>query len=806
MDTILHDVRYAFRLLLSQRLVTFLAILCLALGIGVNTTIFSVVDGIILRPLPFQDAEDLVVLEERQPRLGRSTFASYSNLRDWRERGTSFETMAGVAFRSLTITDGGEPERYSGGVISWDLFPMLGIQPALGRWFREDDDRPGAPNVVLLGDDLWRNRYGADPTIVGQTIRVNDQPHTVVGVMPPRFRFPENMRLWVPLTPLEHQSSRAARSIWVFARLREGVDVAMARAEMDGIAKRLEDEFPSENFGWGASTQPLRTEFVPEDVRLSIFTMMGAVTLVLLIACANVANLLLARATARHREMSIRAAIGAGRGRIIRQLITESVLLALLAVPLGILLAHIGNMLLDRAIPPDADIPYYIQWQIDGRVLVYTVAISAMTGLLFGLAPALQVVKANLLDALKAGSRGAGSGAHRHRLRNGLVIAEVALSLVLLVGAALFVRSFFNLQRASGGFDTAPLMTLRVYMPGDRYASPDTITQRIDDIIRRTESLPGVESATASNLIPVSDGGSMSAVVADGSPVAQGEESRVFYAGVTSHFFETLAVPVLRGRMFTDTESSQRADVAVINETMARQLWRDEDPVGRRFSLTDGSNSYSLTVLGVTPDIVNNEMDPELRPTPSAYLPYSYMATRNTGVVIRTAGEPAQITTAVRQAIRESDPTLPVFDVETMEGLRQRGFWQFLLFGRIFSTFGLVALVLAMIGVYGVLSYAVSQRAQEIGLRMALGARRADVILLVVAQGLKLAAIGIGIGFIGAQAVKYVIRSLLYNVGSLDLISFVLVPLSLMGVGALASYLPARRASSVDPIVALREE
>src|SRR5438067_3806172 len=490
MDTLFQDLRYALRTLTSSPAFAALTVVCLALGIGVNSTMFSVVDTIEIRPLPFREPDSLVALFTTRPAgdIERGS-VSYLDWQDWKARTHSFEELAGVGGRSLTLSDKDEPERFNGATVTWNLFPAIGIQPILGRQFLPEEDRPGGLPVVMLSHGVWQRRYAADPSIIGRTITVNGTPSTVVGVMPPRFQFPQRAQLWIPLTPIEYAASRTDRNIGVFARLQPGTSIAAARDDIRSVAGQLAKEEGADQ-GWSAEVQTMRDALMPDDVRLIVLTMMGAVTLVLLIACANVANLLLARATARQREIAVRAALGAGRGRIVRQLLTESILIALASAPLGIVVAYVGLEWLTRAIPPQNQTPYYIDWSMNPRILVYTVAIAIGTGLLFGLAPALQAARSDLHDALKDGGRGAGGSARRNRLRSALVVAEIALSLVLLVGASLFVRTFLNFEVSRAGLDSSPWMLLRFYMPGDRYESKDTIARRVDDIVQRAEALP----------------------------------------------------------------------------------------------------------------------------------------------------------------------------------------------------------------------------------------------------------------------------------------------------------------------------
>jgi putative ABC transport system permease protein len=800
------DLRFAVRTLRKSPGFTVVAVVCLALGIGVNATIFSVVDGVLLRPGPYPDPDSLVVLNATNHPLGVTRAGlSYPDFRDWRDANRTLSGMAAFTQRSLTIADGRtDPERYDGATISWNLFSLLGTPPALGRDFGPEDDRPGAAPVVLLSDDVWRHRYNGDPSIVGRAILVNATPHTVIGVMPPRFMFPETQRLWVPIAPYQNESPRQSRFLGVFARLRPGVTMEQAGMDLTALASRLEATYPKENQSWSALVRPLRSWMVPPQVEVMMLAMMGAVTLVLMIACANVANLFLARASVRHREISIRSALGAGKWRIVRQLLTEAMVIGLISAPLGMLVAWVGIRLVDRGIPPDS-VPYFIHWSLDARSLAYTVGISILTGIVFGLAPALQAARSNLQESLKEGGRGA-AGSGRARLRSGLVVAEIGMSLVLLVGASLFVRSFLNVQDSSAGFDTSPLMTMRFYLPGSAYDSPEAKARRTEDIVRRVEGLPGVQAAFASNFIPFGSGGSGGTVQVEGRAVEEGQAPRITFIAASPHLRRTLDVALLRGRDLTDSEEFTRTPVALINETMAKQFWPQEDPVGRRFQFQGEGEPEWFTVVGVIGDFRHFQGDSDRPIFPSAYVPYSFDPALNTGLTIRVSGEPSRITSAVREQIRQADVALPVFSMQTMEKLRQLNFWQFRLFGWMFSVFGAIALLLASIGVYGVLSYSVSQRVQEIGVRVALGAERGDVLKLILGHGMKLAGLGIVLGMIGAAGATQFIESILFNVTPTDPVSFGGVALFLTFVALLASYVPARRAMAVDPIVALRNE
>ena len=799
------DIRYALRNLWHSKGFATVAILCLGFGVGLNATIFSVIDGVLLKPYPYTDPDRILVVGEQNQRTDSQSGLSYLDMRDWKEANSVFTTIAGVAGRSLTISDrGGEPERYLGAAVSWDLFPLLGTSPILGRGFTVEDDRPGAGPVVLLGHDLWTRRYHGDAHIIGQSILVNGKPHVVTGVMPAGFAFPNNQRLWIPLEPEVSRDSRSVRGLFAFGRMKPGVTIERARQELDAIAGRLAGQYPATNEGWTSHLRTLREAFLPEEVPLVLYLMMAGVTLVLFIACSNVANLLLARAAARRREIAVRTALGAGRGRIVRQLLTESVVLGLISVPLGIVLAAIGTRLIAAGMPPD-QVPYYVRWELDWRSVVYTVVIAATTALVFGLFPALQVSGGNLHETLKEGTRG--NSVARSFLRSALVVVQVAFALVALVGALLFVRTFMNLGGSDLGFDTKPLMAMRFFLAGEVYEPEDAKLRRVEDVVRRVEALPGVRAAFASNLVPLSNGGGGGTVVVDGRPAQVNERAGIAFIGVTPHLNSTLGIATTRGRDFTDAEGWSHTPVAVINQTMAKRFWPGGEPVGGRFRLAEDTKVEWFTVIGVTADANVFGIDPSNEEPPAvAYVPFAYQQLLNTGLTIRVQGEPTSITSAVRSALRAADSNLPMFQVRTINEARRLSFWQYGLYGWIFGTIGVMGLLLAAIGVYGVLSYSVSQRTQEIGVRVALGAGRGDILRLVVGHGLLLAGIGISAGLALSAAAMPLARSLLYNVSPFDPLTFGAVATFLLLVAFLASYVPARRATRVNPVGALRGE
>ena len=800
---LLQDIRYAVRGLWQARGFATVAILCLSLGIGLNTAIFSIVDGIILKPFPFEDPERIVVLGTERP--DDAGGVSRLDMHDWKAASTkSFAAIAGINTRSITLSDGaGEPERHPGARMSWDLFRLLGVRPVLGRDFLETDDRPGAPGVAIIGHAVWANRYQSDPSVIGRAVTIDARPFTIIGVMPQGFEFPEVQRVWIPLELDAQADPRDARYLFTFGRLRPGVSREQGLADLKGIAGQLAREFPETNEGWTATLQPLRDAFLPDDVVLILGLMMAGVTLVLFIACSNVANLLLARAARRRRELAVRVAVGAGRVRIVRQLLTESVVLALASVPLGILIAVVGSRLIYAQIPPD-DVPFYITWSVDARSLAYAIVVSTATALLFGLAPAIQTTKRELNDGLREGARGNTGG--RALLRNGLVVAQVSLALVALVGALLFVRSFRNMDGLDLGYDTRSVLTLRFYMTGDRYLPNGEKSRRVEDIITRIEALPGVESAFASNWIPIGGGGGGGPIEIEGRSLDARNRPGISQIGATTGVLETLGLPIRRGRGFTSADFYR--DVAVVNETMARRVWPDQDPIGQRYRVWTRDNSRNwLTVIGVTADAQLFGVDPGDQEAPAAaFAPYPQGEAFSTGLSIRTTGDPAALTAAVRAAIRASDPNLPISFVRTLEDVQALAYWQFGLFGWIFGVIGGIGLLLASVGVYGMLGYAVSQRTQEIGVRMTLGADRTHVLKLVLGQGLRLAGLGVAIGLGLAALGTPVARSLLYDVSPFDPFSFAATSTFLLVIALVASYVPARRAMQVDPLVALRDE
>lgn len=808
MNSLLREIRYALRMLGKSPATTIAAIACMGIGIGATTTIYSVVHAILLRPFPFADPDRILAIHSTQLQNdiehGSLSYPAYRELARQAGANSAFSEVAAFTMRSLTLTGKQEPERVEGLEMSANLFSLLGVKPALGRLFLPEEDRPGSAGSILLSHDLWLRRFDGDPKVVGTSILVNSRPSTIVGVMPPRFLFPQDNLAWVPLALDHHDDPRAERTLGVFARLSPQASESQARAEIETFAATLAADHPEEK-GWGAEVQTLRRDLVGDGMQRMSIIMMCMVVFVLLIACANVANLFLSRAAARGRELAVRAAIGAGRPRLMREMLIESVLVGIGGGLLGVGLAHLGVRWMMASIPADNQPPFWIQIVIDGPVLAFTAAAAVLTGILFGIVPALLATGGNLQSVLKSGGRSEAGG--RSWIRKVLVVGELVLALVLLVGAALMMRSFLAVQKADPGFDMKKVMTLRIYLPGETYAEPAAKARRVEDIVGRLESLPGIEAVAASNLIPLGGGGGGGAIEIAGQPKESGQEPRVFWAGVTAHFFDAVGVKLVAGRSFTDLEGATKAAFAVINQAFAKKRWPKQNPIGRRFRLLEEEGRPWVTVVGLVPDFNYDGFDTEDEGVePAAFLPYVWNATPNTGFSIRTSSPPETVALAARREIRAADPGLPVFDVQSLPTLFRSEIWEQSFFGGMFSVFAGIALFLAAIGVYGVLSQLVVQRRREIGVRVALGARRNQVLGLVVGQGAKLAMFGLAIGIPAAIVLSLGLSKILYGIEPYDPVSIATVAALLGGVAILASYLPAVRATQVDPVEALGSE
>jgi putative ABC transport system permease protein len=808
MDTLWQDLKYAARTLRKNPGFAVVAMLALALGVGANTVIFSVINAVLLRPLAYEDSDRLVMIWGSKTEVGREA-ASLPDFADWREQSRSFESMAAATRKGFILTGGQEPERLIGAAVSADFFSMFRVRPVLGRGVLPEEDRPGGAKVVVLSQGLWQRHFGSDPGVVGKQLTLNGTNYSVVGIAPAQLQLPSRAELWVPLAMDPAQANRRDDFLFVAARLKSGASLEQARAEMLTITARLEQQYPASNTGWRADVVPLQEQIVG-NMRPVLLVLLAGVGLVLLIACTNVANLLLARASTRERELAIRAALGAGRLRLARQLVTEAVLLSLLGGALGVLLAYWGTDFLLRMSPQD--IPRIREVHVDLRVLGFAGLLSLVTGLLFGSVPAWQATKPNLDESLKEGGRSSTAGRERHRLRQLLVVAEVAFSLLLLVAAGLMIRSLRGLVNLDAGFQRENLLTLQMSLSPGKYSGDRQLANFYGQLLERVRALPGVVSATTVAPLPLSGGADFLAFAVAGRPApAPGtmQDARTLFVG--ERYAETMGIPLLSGRTLQEQDISGGAPGAalgapsgvMISQTLARRYFREQDPVGQRITIGDPQDPKAqwLTIVGVLADVKYEAEETDIYPALYLPQPQSGMA-----LVVRTATSPLDMAATVRAAIRQLDGDLPVYNIRTMEQvlsgvLAQRRFTMLAL-----GIFALAALGLAAVGVYGVISYSVSQRTHEIGVRLALGARPRDVLLLVVGSGLRLTAVGIGLGLMAGLGLTRFLASLLFGVSARDPLTFAGVASLLAVVALVACYLPARRAMRVDPIVALRYE
>ena len=877
------DLRYGARMLRRSPGFTAVAVLALALGIGANSAIFSAVNAVLLRPLPYPDPGQLVQIkkEEALPAgmdlIGGGEFVGGLEFLEWRERNSVFSRIAAYSGSEASLTGVDEAERIVVGQVSADFFPLLGIQPALGRSFLPEEDRPGSHRVVILSHGIWQRRFGGDADVIGRTVTLNDESHTVVGVLPPTFQFPEPFEMWAPLALNEsvERSGTQMSLVRVIARLKPGIALERARADLDAIARQARqgsrEAAGDAPMHGDQSNAPSRTEAPPAargdtlqqfnselpaqgseermvaipfpgppgdrdpqgaarttgdeggpprllggsgrlqvvtlreqlvaNARLTLLVLLGAVAFLLLIACANVANLLLARAVTRKKEIAVRVALGASRGRVVRQLLTESVLLSLLGGLVGILLAVWGVGILQNS--GVATLPHMQEIRIDGYVLGFTALISLVNGLVFGLAPALQASRHDVGEALKEGSYGSTGGLRRERLRSLLVVSEVALALVLLIGAGLMVKSFLRLQSVDPGFRPEGLLTMQITLSESRYG-PQQQADFLKQLLQRLESLPGVQSVGATDHLPLTDYSLVTSVAIEGHPPPVfGKDPPASVASVSADYFRAMGIPLKRGRAFTDRDTKEAPGVVLVNEAFARRHFAGEDPIGRRISGGAAEGNW-LTIVGVVGDVRQKGLDGE--PEAEIYRPFSQGGSPLLSVVVRTAGDPMSLAAAARSQVRALDRDQPVHSMMTMQqrladSMAPRRSSMLLL-----GIFAALALLLAAFGIYGVISYSVTQRTHEIGIRMALGAQREDVFRLIVGQGMILVSIGVAMGLAGAFAVTRVLSGLLYEVSVTDPAIFVGIALLLAGVALLASYIPARRAMKVDPLAALRYE
>ncbi len=802
-ETLMQDLRYGVRTLMKSPGFAFVAVLTLALGIGANTAIFSVVNGVLLRALPYYEPERLVMVWADRPilqaQIGLEDFpVAVADFVDWRNQNQVFEQMAALQTPRINLTGGGEPESVVGLRASASLFPLLGARFAAGRAFLPEEDRAGADRVVVISHGLWQRRYGADPKLIGQKIILDNEAYTIIGVMAPDFQFPRRgeVDLYLPIAfSPEQLNNRRGSFLTVLARLKPGISVQQASADMNSIARRLTEQYPQTNTGKGVRLTPLHQQTVGK-ARTALLILLGAVGFVLLIACANVANLLLARAAGRQKELAIRAALGASRWRVVRQLLTESLLLATSGGVAGLLLAWCGLDLLLSAAPDNLPRAYDIR--LDTRVAGFTFLVSLLTGIVFGLFPALQASKINLGVTLKEGGRGA-AGLLRRRLRGFLVLGEVALALVLLIGAGLLIRSFARLTEVNPGIDPRGVLTMDIPLPDAKY-SGGRGTAFFQQTLERVRALPGVEAAAVTNSVPLSGSHASTDFGIEGRPAPT---QQTFNAGIriiSPDFFGTFRIPLVEGRLLAESDGANAPPVVVVNESFARIHFANEDPLGKRIKYR---GVYRL-IVGVVGDVKHSVLDEEAKP--EFYLTIAQLPPTSMSMVVRTSGDPMPMLASVREQVWAVDKDLPITNIETMERLMAKSVAPRRFILLLFSLFALVGLALAGVGLYGVMSYAVTQRTREIGVRMAMGAQTGDVLRLVIGEGMKLALIGALLGLGGALALTRLMKTLLFGVSATDPLTFIVIAAVLIIVALLACWIPARRAASMDPLVSLRVE
>ncbi len=794
----LPDMRFALRMLARNKGVTGLATIALALGIGGSTLIFSVVNAVLLRPLPVSDPDRLVWIWANSPSRNLAyAFAAYSTYAEWKAGGASFESMSAYSPGSATLLAGNDAERVDLLRVNASFFPMLGVHPMAGRDFLAEEDQPGAPAVAVLSYSFWERRFGGDRKLIGRSIDLDGGMVRVNGILPRGFAFPTQAAdIYVPIASSTIRGTPGAPSVGVYGRLKPGVPLQRAQAEIDAVSRRLEAAYPGMK-GRGARVWRLR-DFVVRDVRFSLLVLFAAVGLVLLIACANVANLLLVRASVRQREMALRTALGAARWRILRQLLTESVMLGACGGVAGVALAGAGIQLLSRYGPER--IPFLQSAALDRSVLVFAALACFVTSIIFGLVPALTGLRGGIYETLKEGSSAAGESRIRNRFRGALVVAEVALALLLTMGATLMMRTLVRLQATSPGFEPEGVLTASITLPALKYPSAEQRMAFYRTLLDRLAAAPGVRAASMVNLIPF--GGSNTGVnlLIEGQPPPRPEETPIFWRRIIDPgYFRAMRIPLIRGREFSEQDGGSPR-TAIINETMARRYWPGADPIGKRF----GSPNRWYTIVGIVGDVkfmsLRKDSDPEF------YEPYRQAPIADMVLAVRTASAPQRLTPALREAVRETDPKQAVSRVRSMEEYLSDAMGTPRLSALLLAGFGTTALLLAAIGIYGVISFSVMRRTREIGLRIALGAAARDVMFLVVRQAVTLGAIGVAIGIGGALALTRLMQGMLFGVDARDPLTYLGVSGLLMGIAALAAYLPARRASRISPSVALRSE
>ena len=811
METLLRDLRYSVRMLIKSPGFTLVAVLSIALGIGANTTVFSVINAVLLKSLPYQDPNTLVLVwgdTRTEASLRNHNQVSATDVADMRSQSTVFEDVTTYSGWYPIMTGDGEAERVPAIQVGDGFFKIMKGQPLFGRVFTPEEQEDGKDFVIVLGHGLWQRRFGSDPNIVGKNVYLNGRPYNVVGVMGPDFKpLPPSLvapegQFYRPVAEGYDDSQRSARHLRAIARLKPGVTVEQARTEMSVIAARLEQQHPETNKHTGAYVVPITDEIVG-GIRPTLFMIFGAVIFVLLVACANVANLLLARSTVRYKEITIRTAIGAVRGQLIRQLLTESMVLALLGGVLGLLLAFWGTDLVAAA---GAKInPMFQGIRVDLRVLAFTFGISIITGLLFGLAPALQISKPNLAESLKEG-RGSGPSATRNRLRSALVVTEIAMTLVLLVCAGLLIRTVARLRNVDTGFNVQNVLTMTLGLPAVKYPKPENYIAFNKQVTERIAALPGVKAVGTTSVMPLSDNFDGRGLVVEDQPKPRGEEITVDLYVTTAGYLRAMDIPTLKGRSIAEEDTADSSKVALINKTMASKLWPNQEPLGKRIRFPGSEKNPQpwRTVVGVVSDVAQYGLDK--KPPMQIYLPHSQFPTSFNSIVVKTAGEPTAMINQVRREILAVDKDQAVFNVATLEQLMGESIVTRKFFMLLLLAFAGLALILAAVGIYGVMSYVASQRTHEIGIRMALGAQSLDVLKLLIGNGMVLALIGVVAGLAGAFALTRLMAGVLFGVTATDAVTFVTVATGLIAIALLACYIPARRATKIDPLTALRYE